>query len=73
MKGNSMKIVIQVSPKDRAKAWGILVRHSPGMALPERKFIISEEALRALKKAGVKFQVISREGILTGEIAGERI
>ncbi len=68
-----MKTVIQVSVRDCAKAWGILVRHSPGMALPDRKFIISEEALRALKKSGVKFQEISREGMLAGEVAGEII
>jgi len=27
-----MKIVIQVAAKDSAKAWGVLVRHSPGTA-----------------------------------------
>ena len=68
-----MKIVIQVAAKHSAKAWGLLVRHSPGMALPDRKFIVSEEALRALEAAGIKFKEISREGIFTGEIAGERI
>ena len=43
-----MKIVIQVSPRDSAKAWALLVRHSPGVALPDRTFVVSEEAVRAL-------------------------
>jgi hypothetical protein len=56
-----MKVVIQVAAKDSAKAWGILVRHSPGTALPKRTFSISEEAARALREAGVKFTEISKE------------
>ena len=71
-----MRVVIQVAPKHTAKAWGVLVRHSPGTALPNRTFLVSEEALQALHKAGVKFREISREpGIPTGNgvTAGERI
>jgi len=34
-----MKVVIQVAAKDSAKAWVILVRHSPGTALRNRIFI----------------------------------
>lgn len=56
-----MQMVIRVSAKDSAKAWAILVRHSPGMALPNRTFVISESAARALKKAGVRFTQLSRE------------
>jgi hypothetical protein len=71
-----MYVVIQVAKKDRAKAWGILVRHSPGTALPNHTFIISDEALKALRDAGVKLKEISRVSDLSphaGAVNGERI
>jgi hypothetical protein len=57
--GDAMQVVIQVDAKDKAKALALLVRHSPGTALPDRKFIVSEEAVRALRKAGIKFTTLS--------------
>jgi hypothetical protein len=66
-----MKVAIRVRARDRAKVWGFLVRHSPGMALPDRVFVVSEEAARDLQKAGFRFTVISREA--SGAAAGERI
>jgi hypothetical protein len=71
-----MRVVIRVAKKDRAKAWGLLVRHSPATALPDRIFIVSEVAARALKEAGIHFKEISREeGSPTsfGVVSGERI
>lgn len=71
-----MKIVVQISTKDDAKAWAILQRHSPGMALPNRTFVVSEDAVRALTDAGIHFTEISRDAALhmrAGELAGERI
>jgi hypothetical protein len=68
-----MKIVIQIDRRDSAKAWGLLVRHSPGVALPNRVFIVSDEAARALRKAGIRFTQKSREATPSGAIAGERI
>ncbi len=71
-----MQIIIQVAEKDSARAWGLLVRHSPGAALPNRTFIISQEAARALRDAGIKFTEISRNGVLPsfeGAVTGERI
>jgi hypothetical protein len=70
---HTMKIVIQVSPRDSAKAWALLVRHSPGVALPDRTFVVSEEAARALREAGIRFSELSREAIMSGASAGERI
>ena len=71
-----MEVVIQVSPSDSAKAWAFLVRHSPGTALPNRTFVISAESARAMRKAGIRFTEISRNG-LSGDMAralsGERI
>jgi hypothetical protein len=56
-----MNIIVRIAAKDNAKAWGLLVRHSPGTALPNRTFVISEEAVKALRKAGISFPKISRE------------
>jgi len=67
-----MKTVIRVSPRDSAKAWALLVRHSPGVALPDRIFVVSEEAVRALRKAGIRFAELSREASMSGAAAGER-
>ena len=71
-----MRIVIQIAASDDAKAWDILQRHSPGMALAGRKFVVSEGAVRALQEAGVRFTELSREGVngvVEGALAGERI
>ncbi|MEX0717151.1 MAG: hypothetical protein WD066_11205 [Planctomycetaceae bacterium] len=68
-----MKTVIQVAARDSAKAWGLLVRHSPGTALPNRTFVVSPEALRALRDAGVAFVELSRDTASLGAAAGERI
>jgi hypothetical protein len=54
-------IVIQVAADDKARAWALSVRHSPGTALQDRTFIVSEQAVRALREAGIKFREISRE------------
>jgi hypothetical protein len=71
-----MKTVIQVSASDDAKAWGILQRHSPGVALPNRTFVITDAAARALAKAGIRFKELSREPdalASEGLVVGERI
>jgi hypothetical protein len=70
-----MKIVIQIAADDDRKAWDLLQRHSPGVALPNRTYIVSEEALRALAKARVRFAEVSREtSVPEGGVAlGERI
>ncbi len=71
-----MRIIIRVAAKDSAKAWALLVRHSPGAALPNRTFIVSKQAAEALREAGVRFREIGRdEGEPTAKEteAGERI
>jgi hypothetical protein len=71
-----MNVVIQVSDSDRARAWGFLVRHSPGTALPNNTFIVSDAAARGLRDAGIDFEEISRDRQLvgaTGADASERI
>jgi hypothetical protein len=50
-----MNVVIRLEESDRARAWGFLVRHSPGSALPNNTFIVSEEAARGMREAGIGF------------------
>jgi hypothetical protein len=57
-----MNVVIRVDDQDRPRAWGYLVRHSAGTALPNNTFIVSEEAVRGMREAGISFTEISRPG-----------
>ncbi|MFO0968923.1 MAG: hypothetical protein U0793_25505 [Gemmataceae bacterium] len=71
-----MKIVIKLTTKEELKALPLLLRHSPGMVLPGRTYVLSEEAVKELRKARIRFQEISREGAPTGAqevVEGERI
>jgi hypothetical protein len=68
-----MKTVIRVSPRDSAKAWALLMRHSPGVALPDRVFAVSNDSIRALRDAGTRFTELSREASASGAAAGGRI
>ena len=71
-----MNVVIRVSESDRARAWGFLVRHSPGTGLPNATFVVSEAAARGLRDAGIDFTQISSERATLGTAgvaAGERI
>jgi hypothetical protein len=51
-----MKIVIRMSKRERLKAIPILIRHSPGMILRDRSYVIDEGAAKALRDAGVRFK-----------------
>jgi len=70
-----MKIIIQLSREDEAKALPILLRHSPGMILPERTYVLGEEAVGSLRNADIRFTQVSREALapsLEG-VVGERV
>jgi hypothetical protein len=54
-----MKVIIQFTSREETRALPILLRHSPGMVLPSRRYVISEEAARALREAGVRFTEVS--------------
>jgi hypothetical protein len=71
-----MKVVIQLTRTEELRALPILYRHSPGMVLPNRTYVLSEEAVHALRDAGVRFTEVSWEATMPGlEEAGasERI
>ena len=70
-----MKVIIRLASDAEAKALPILLRHSPGMVLPHRTYVLSEAALRALRKAGIPFSEVGREAPTPDleEVAGERV
>ena len=71
-----MKTIIQLSEAEEAKALPILLRHSPGTVLPNRIYVVSEDAAKKLRQAGVQFTELSRESNdspLEGVGSGERI
>lgn len=70
-----MKVIVHLSKEEEAKALPILFRHSPGMVLPNRTYVLSENALRALREAGVRFSELSREAVAPSleEVVGERV
>ena len=71
-----MNVVIRFSAAQELEALPILLRHSPGTVLPDRTYIISEGAAKALRDAGIVFTEISREAnapSLEGASSGERI
>ncbi|HEY7428124.1 MAG TPA: hypothetical protein VH682_28080 [Gemmataceae bacterium] len=72
----SMKVMIRLSAREELKALPILLRHSPGMGLPNRTYVISTEAARALREAGVRFTELASEvnpPSVEGAESGERI
>ena len=71
-----MKLAIQFSKTEEAKALPILLRQSPGMVLPERKYILSVEAVGALRDAGIRFEELGTEvdaPNLAGATCGARV
>jgi hypothetical protein len=60
-KEGPVKVVIQLTEREETKALPILLRHSPGMILADRTYVLSVETVRALRKAGVRFTEVSRE------------
>ena len=65
-----------MSEAEEAKALPLLLGHSPGIVLPNRIYIVSQEAAKKLREAGVQFTELSRESTaprLEGVGSGERI
>jgi hypothetical protein len=69
-----MKVIIQLSSQEEAKALPILLRHSPGMILPDRTYVLEENVVERLHNAGIHFTQLSREAASSlEEVAGERV
>lgn len=71
-----MEKVIRLTEREEAKALPILLRHSPGVVLPNRTYILGHQAVQALQDAGIAFRELSRTGLAAageGVASGERI
>ena len=55
-----MRVIIRLTAKEEARALPILLRHSPGAILPDRTYVVSEQAAKALRAAGIEFNELSR-------------
>lgn len=67
---------MQIITGDDVKAWNVVQRHSPGMALPNRTYVVNDDAIKALREAGVRFTEVSRgtgRPRVQGALAGERV
>jgi len=56
-----MKLVIEFDAANEARALPILLRHSPGMALSGRTYVVEEAAGQALRASGIRFAEIGSE------------
>ncbi|MDA1050863.1 MAG: hypothetical protein O3C40_10345 [Planctomycetota bacterium] len=56
-----MKVVIQLTKDEEAKALPILLRHSPGTVLQNRTYVVNTEAAAELRQSGIEFTELSRE------------
>jgi hypothetical protein len=56
-----MKIVIQLTKPEESRAIPILLRHSPGAILPNRTYVLDEQAAAELQRSGIRFVTPSRE------------
>ena len=62
-----------MSPAEELKALPILLRHASGAILPNRMYVISEEAVRTLHQADVQFAVLCRESNVVGRRDSTRL
>ena len=71
-----MKAVIQFTKPQEARALPILLRHSPGAVLPNRTYVLEEDAVAELRKSGIRFVALSGESqapSLEGVGSAERV
>ncbi|MCR4415780.1 MAG: hypothetical protein NUV77_25480 [Thermoguttaceae bacterium] len=71
-----MKAIIRFTKPEEARALPILLRHSSGAILPDRTYVLDEEAVAELRKSGIHFVALTRESDaprLEGAGSGERV
>ena len=70
-----MRVAIHLTKEEETKALPILLRHSPGIILPQGTYVLAGETLKALRKAGIRFTELSRETAAPRleEVVGERV
>jgi hypothetical protein len=50
-----MKVIIHLTEEEELRALPLLLRHSPGMILPNRTYILAEYALSVLRTKGIRY------------------
>ncbi len=76
MRSSIVKAVIQFTKAEEARALPILLRHSVGTILPNRTYVLDEEAVAELRKSAIRFAALSHESSaprLEGVGSGERV
>ncbi len=71
-----MKVVIQFTKPEEARALPLLLRHSAGTVLPNQTYVLDEGAVAELRKSGIRFITLSnasRAPGLEGGGFGERV
>jgi hypothetical protein len=71
-----MNVAVRFTNKEELKAIPILMRHSPGMILPGKIYVLSTGAVAALRDAGVRFTQLTSATAppsLEQPVAGVRI
>lgn len=71
-----MKVVIRMTPHEEEQALPILLRHSPGVVLRDGTYVLTRDAVEALRNSGVTFSEVGRDEQPLTEAeasAGERI
>jgi hypothetical protein len=58
-----VKVIIRLSEEEELKALPLLLRHSAGMILPNRTYVLLEEGLSVLRARGIRYSVIAREAV----------
>ena len=61
----------QFTKPEEARALPILLRHSAGTVLPNRTYVLDEEAVTELRKSGIRFVTLSRESHSQTKAFGE--
>ena len=56
-----MKVMIRFTEREELKALPILLRHSPGMVLPNRVYVVSAAAAQALRDGGIRYREMARK------------
>ena len=56
-----MKVIVRFSERQGLRGVPILLRHSPGMVLPNRTYVLQQKAVQALRTARICIIDISAE------------
>ncbi len=56
-----MKLVIRLTKKQEIQALPILLRHSPGMVLPNQTYVINADTAKALLEAGIHYSELGSD------------